>query len=152
MQFVFPTSKFKRYRFPTHVNDLVVDRAESATSEVFIVVLNPGEAPPLHKHDDTEQIFFVLEGKGVLRIGKKKKKSPVQIGDVVRIPPKTFHSIQCTGKRPLLYLAIDCFVRGRPWKEPTWDSHVKVLCRQQGWKYEEVVKAGTGPAAKRQSR
>ena len=62
-QYVFPTSKTIHYRFPTHVNDLVIDRADAAASEVFVVVLEPGEAPPLHVHHDTEQIFYVLEGK-----------------------------------------------------------------------------------------
>jgi mannose-6-phosphate isomerase-like protein (cupin superfamily) len=138
MQFVFSTAKTKRYRFPTHSNDLVIDRADAETSEVFVVVLKPGEAPPLHQHDDTEQIFYLLEGKGVLRIGAAKKKFSVKPGDVIRVPPKTLHSIQCTGRRPLRYLAIDCFLNGRPATEPTWDAHVKVLCRQQGWDYQQV--------------
>ena len=51
MKYVF--NEITRYRFPTHVNDLVMDRAEAETSEAFMVVLKPGEAPPLHKHDDT---------------------------------------------------------------------------------------------------
>ena len=133
MQYVFPTSTVKRYRFPTHINDLVVDRADARTSEVFIVVLKPGEAPPLHRHDDTEQIFYILAGQGVLRIGRKLNKFPVRTGDVVRIPPRTLHSIQCIGKKPLRYLAVDCFTGGRPKKEPTWDSHVRILCREHGW-------------------
>ena len=141
MQFVFPTSKVKHYRFPTHVNDLVVDRADAETSEVFVVVLEPGEAPPLHQHGDTEQIFYILAGQGVLRIGAKQKKFPVRVGDVVRIPPKTLHSIRCLGKKSLRYLAVDCFVAGRPKAEPTWDAHVKVLCSQQGWDYAQVIES-----------
>lgn len=141
MQFVFPTSKTKHYRFPTHTNDLVVDRADSRTSEVFVVVLEPGEAPPLHQHDDTEQVFYILEGEGILRIGSEKKEFAVHPADVVRIPPATLHSIQCTGKTPLRYLAVDCFVNGRPAIEPTWDSHVRVMCRQNGWNYEQITRA-----------
>jgi len=140
MQFIFPTARTKRYQFPTHINDLVVDRAEAETSEVFVVVLKPGGAPPLHRHDDTEQVFYVLEGRGRLRMGAAGRTYPVRPGDVVRIPPKALHSIQCTGSRPLRYLAIDCFLNGRPAGEPTWDSHVKVLCRQQGWDYRKVVR------------
>src|SRR5579863_6788331 len=113
MQFVFPTTKTKRYRFPTHTNDLVMDRADSQTSEVFVVVLEKGEAPPLHKHDDTEQVFYILEGEGVLRIGPDQQEHPVKPADVVRIPPTVLHSIRCTGEKPLRYLAIDCFVAGR---------------------------------------
>jgi len=164
MQFVFSTSQAKRYRFPTHVNDLVVDRADSRTSEVFIVVLEPGEAPPLHKHDDTEQVFYILEGEGILRTGTRlyasgngvkrqtqfrAKRKPlrehaVRTADVIRIPPSVLHSIQCTGEKPLRYLAVDCFVGGRPEAEPTWDSHVKVLCRERGWDYHRVVNPNPG--------
>jgi quercetin dioxygenase-like cupin family protein len=140
MQFVFPTKNLKRYRFPTHINDLVVDRADAETSEVFVVVLAPGEAPPLHQHDDTEQIFYILAGQGVLRIGAQQKKFPVRTGDVVRIPPHTLHSIRCQGKKSLRYLAIDCFTGGRPEAEPTWDSHARVMCKNNGWNYDQVVK------------
>ena len=141
MQFVFHTAQTKRYRFPTHINDLVLDRADSQTSEVFVVLLEPGEAPPLHQHDDTEQVFYILDGKGTLRIGAAEEKHPVRPGVVVRIPPKTLHSIQCTSRKPLRYLCVDCFLNGRPADEPTWDSHVKVLCQQQGWDYRQAKKS-----------
>ncbi len=140
MQFVFSTARVKRYQFPTHINDLVIDRADARTSEVFIVVLDPGQAPPLHQHDDTEQIFYILEGEGTLRTGADEAKHPVRPGDVVRIPPATPHSIQCTGTTPLKYLAVDCFLAGRPADEPTWDAHVKVICRRQGWDYDKVTR------------
>lgn len=139
-QFVFPTSRVRRYEFPTHINDLVVDRADAKTSEVFVVVIKPGKAPPLHQHDDTEQIFYVLKGKGVLSIGAKRKKFPVRPGDVVRIPPRTLHSIQCNGGTPMVYLAIDCFLGGRPKNEPTWDSHARAICKQNRWDYKTAKK------------
>jgi len=137
-EYVFSTSRAKRYRFPTHVNELVVDRSECRTSEVFIVVLEPGEAPPLHKHDDTEQIFYVLEGSGVLAIGAEQKEMPVAPGDVVRIPVSTLHRIKAVGATPLRYVAVDCFPGGRPAAEPTWEAHVRVMCQQQGWNFDEV--------------
>ena len=68
-KYVFSTKETTHYRFPTHVNDLVMDRADAETSEVFIVVLEPGESPPMHLHHDTEQIFYIMEGAGVLHIG-----------------------------------------------------------------------------------
>lgn len=139
MQYVFPISKTKHYRFPTHVNDLVIDRSESATSEVFVVVLEPGEAPPPHKHDDTEQVFYVMDGEGILTVDETGEEYEVHKADVVRIPPSTLHSIRCTGGKTLKYLSIDCFVEGRPKAELTWDSHVKVMCSQNGWNYESVA-------------
>ncbi len=138
MQYVFSTQHTTRYRFPTHVNELVMDRAEAETSEVFIVVLEPGEAPPLHVHHDTEQIFYVLEGKGLLQIGESAERYAIQPGDVVRIPPHTYHRIFCDGDRPLRYLSVDCFVGGKPKDEPTWDAHVRAVCALQGWDFNSV--------------
>jgi len=141
MSYVFSTKEMKRYRFPTHVNDLVMDRSQAIASEVFVVELAPGEAPPLHQHHDTEQIFYILEGNGRLEIGTNATPYPVNPGDVVRIPPATLHTIHCLGTTTLRYLAVDCFPNGRPTAEPTWDSHVQTMCQEQSWDYDEIVKA-----------
>ena len=140
MNFVFSTTNTIHYRFPTHVNDLVMDRSEAQHSEVFIVVLESKEAPPLHKHDDTEQIFYILEGEGNLTIKDEPYPIPVNIGDVVRIPKGVFHSIKAKNKTILKYLAVDCFGYKRNKDERTWDEHVKVLCKEQGWDYDKVRK------------
>ncbi|MFC1541235.1 cupin domain-containing protein [Candidatus Latescibacterota bacterium] len=139
MQYVFDTSQTKHYRFPTHSNDLIIDRKNAETSEVFIVVLESGEAPPLHSHDDTEQIFYMLEGNGLLTAGDNNDEYEVRVGDVIRIPPSTVHSIKAEGGSRIKYLAVDCFVGGRPEDEPTWDDHVKVICRREGWNYNSVT-------------
>ncbi|HYF50687.1 MAG TPA: cupin domain-containing protein [Planctomycetota bacterium] len=141
MNYVFDTNKTTHYRFPTHVNNLVMDRADATTSEVFIVVLEPGEAPPMHQHDDTEQIFYIVSGEGRLEIGSDRIPYAVKPGNIVRIPPCTLHRIHCEGKQPLRYVAVDCFTNGRPKDEPTWDAHVKVVCAKQGWKFEDVKKS-----------
>jgi quercetin dioxygenase-like cupin family protein len=141
MAYVFSTKQPQRYRFPTHINDLVMDRSQASASEVFIVVISPGGAPPLHQHDDTEQIFYVLEGRGRLEIGGESEDFLVEPGDVVRIPPSTLHAIHCLGTTDLRYLAIDCFPGGRPDAEPTWDAHVQAVCRLQGWDYDEVLES-----------
>jgi mannose-6-phosphate isomerase-like protein (cupin superfamily) len=137
-QYIFSTQNTLHYRFPTHVNDLVMDRADAETSEVFVVVLEPGEAPPLHVHHDTEQIFYVMEGKGLLQIGDSAERHAVKPGDVVRIPPHTYHRIFCDGGRPLRYLSVDCFVGGRPKDEPTWESHVHAICELNKWNFDQV--------------
>jgi mannose-6-phosphate isomerase-like protein (cupin superfamily) len=139
-RYVFNTAHVVRYRFPTHINDLVMDRAEAETSEAFLVVLQPGEAPPLHSHEDAEQIFFVQKGTGTLQIGGESRQFfPVKPGDLVRIPPHTSHCIRCEGTEALIYLSIDCFLHGRPAAEPTWESHVRAMCTKNGWNFNEVA-------------
>jgi mannose-6-phosphate isomerase-like protein (cupin superfamily) len=116
-----------------------MDRSAAAYSEVFIVVIHPGSAPPLHQHDDTEQVFHVLHGKGTLTIGKEGQEFPVTAGDVVRIPMNTWHSIRAEGNADLKYLCVDCFGPNRRADEPTWEDHVKTLCREQGWDYDKII-------------
>ena len=144
MRYVYPTVGLKRYRFPTHVNDLVFDRSEARSSEAFVVVLEPGESPPKHRHDDTEQVFYVLEGRGTLTAGDGDERHAVSPGDVVLVPPGTWHSIRAEGGG-LRYLAVDCFVSDRAREEPTWDEHARAMCRRNGWDYEEVVRPGRSP-------
>jgi quercetin dioxygenase-like cupin family protein len=115
-----------------------MDRSEAATSEVFMVVLEAGEAPPRHVHHEMEQIFYVLDGSGTLTVGDPPTRHPVAPGDVVRIPPHAYHSIICTGSRPLRYLSVDAFVGGKPAAEPTWESHVRVLCETFGWDFDRI--------------
>jgi mannose-6-phosphate isomerase-like protein (cupin superfamily) len=139
MRYVFDTKDKVHYRFPTHTNDLVMDRSEAETSEAFLVVLEPGEAPPLHVHDDTEQVFYVLRGAGTLQIGADpSQRFPVAPGNLVRIPRGSQHRIFCEGSEPLEYLSVDCFVGGRPKDEPTWESHVRVMCQNNGWDFDKV--------------
>lgn len=138
-RFVFESQNVKRYQFPTHINDLVIDRKHSQYSEVFMVIIEPGRAPVYHKHDDTEQVFYVIEGTGVLTIGDQREQFPVKPGDVVRIPLSTFHSIRADANKPLKYLCVDCF-GDAPRLEPTWDEHVRVVCRDNGWDVNEVVR------------
>ncbi|MCC7085061.1 MAG: cupin domain-containing protein [Pirellulales bacterium] len=141
MRYVFDTINCPRYQFPTHTNNLVLDRSDAVNSEVFVVVLEPEQAPPLHKHDDTEQVFYILEGEGTLTVGEERSEHRVSSKQIIRIPPSTLHSIKATGKATLRYLAVDCFCASRAADEPTWDKHVRAVCQQQGWNYAQVVEA-----------
>jgi mannose-6-phosphate isomerase-like protein (cupin superfamily) len=137
-RYVFDTNKTIRYRFPTHTNCLILDRQDAVTSEAFMVILEPGEAPPLHVHDDTEQIFYIVRGAGKLEIEGEATHFAVQPGDLVRIPPHKPHRIHCEGEEPLVYLSIDCFVDGRPKDEPTWESHVRAICKLNCWDFDRI--------------
>ncbi len=37
VKYVFSTQDLTRYAFPTHINDLVMDRSEARHSEVFLL-------------------------------------------------------------------------------------------------------------------
>ena len=138
-RYVFDSRAVIRYRFPTHTNDLIMDRRDASASEAFFVILEPGEAPPLHVHEDVEQVFFILEGSGRMSVGADVIESvELAVGDFVRTPPGTPHAVTCTGPGRLVYLSIDCFTAGPPAAEPTWDSHVRAMCETNGWVFDAV--------------
>ena len=139
MRYVFDTDGCKRYRFPTHINDLVIDRKESAVSEAFVVIVESGMEVRHHKHEDMEQLFYILEGKGILMIGVRKTRYTIEPNQMVRIPPGTLHSVRPVGKTPIRYLSIDCFLSSEKGNEPTWEHHVGIVCKEQGYRFEEVA-------------
>ncbi|KFN41071.1 cupin domain-containing protein [Arenimonas oryziterrae] len=62
---------------------------------------------PLHNHRVNEEMFFILEGRGEVRIGTQTH--PIRRGDVIACPPggvDTAHQIINTGDSDLRYLAV----------------------------------------------
>jgi mannose-6-phosphate isomerase-like protein (cupin superfamily) len=143
-KYVFDARDAIRYRFPTHTNDLILDRKDATSAEAFFVILEPGETVPLHVHSDAEQVFFILEGAGEMGVSASGLQTglteyhPLKVGDFVRTPPATAHSVRNTGATRLVYLSIDCFVAGADPAEPSWDSHVRQMCIDHGWDFDEV--------------
>jgi uncharacterized cupin superfamily protein len=65
------------------------------------------KAFPLHNHRANEEMFFILEGSGELRMGKERY--PLRAGDVICCPPggpDTAHQIINTSDAELKYLAV----------------------------------------------
>lgn len=73
-----------------------------------VTAVPPGKrAFPLHSHRANEEMFFVLQGSGTVRIGSETH--PVRAGDVIACPaggPDTAHQIINTGSEELRYLAV----------------------------------------------
>jgi uncharacterized cupin superfamily protein len=62
---------------------------------------------PYHNHRVNEEMFFVLQGTGEVRIGESTY--PIRAGDVIACPPggrETAHQIINTGTEELRYLAV----------------------------------------------
>lgn len=73
-----------------------------------VTAVPPGRrAFPFHSHRVNEEMFFVLEGEGEVRIGDARH--PIKKGDVVACPPggpETAHQMINTGATELRYLAV----------------------------------------------
>ena len=73
-----------------------------------VTIVPPGKrAFPCHNHHINEEMFFVLEGQGEVRIGDTTH--PIRQGDVVACPPggpEVAHQIINTSNADLKYLAV----------------------------------------------
>jgi uncharacterized cupin superfamily protein len=75
---------------------------------INITACPPGKSVfPFHSHRLNEELFYVLEGEGQIRLGSETY--PVRKGDFVFCPPggpDTAHQLRNTGSIDLKYLAI----------------------------------------------
>jgi uncharacterized cupin superfamily protein len=80
-----------------------------------LTVIAPGKrAFPFHNHRVNEEMFFVIEGTGEVRIGEAIY--PIRAGDVIACPPggmETAHQIRNTGASEMRVLAVST----RMWPE-----------------------------------
>jgi mannose-6-phosphate isomerase-like protein (cupin superfamily) len=64
--------------------------------------LLPGAATTPHFHSRTEEIYYILAGRGQMRIGSEEQD--VAPGDAIAIPPGAIHTIANIGTIPLIFL------------------------------------------------
>lgn len=62
-------------------------------------VLPPGARTLLHRHHETEELYHVTAGEGLLTLGEETFK--VSAGDTALIRPGTPHCIEALGEAPL---------------------------------------------------
>jgi mannose-6-phosphate isomerase-like protein (cupin superfamily) len=64
--------------------------------------LGPGASTTAHHHRLTEEIYYIFEGEGLMRIGEEVRE--VGPGDAIAIPPGATHQITNTGTATLKFL------------------------------------------------
>ena len=64
--------------------------------------LLPGCRTMPHRHTQTEEIYYIFEGSGLMRVGQQT--ASVGVGDAIAIPPGTSHEITNTGSGLLRFL------------------------------------------------
>ncbi len=64
--------------------------------------LAPGAKTTPHFHPETEEIYYILEGQGMMQIESETKE--VRPGDAIAIPPGAKHQLTNTGEATLKLL------------------------------------------------
>lgn len=82
-------------------------RPETAGSENLSLaeaVIAPGQSTLSHYHRSTEELYYVIEGTGLLRINARQIE--IKPGDAHLIRPGDEHCVTCMGDEPLRILCI----------------------------------------------
>ena len=82
----------------------ILDRTNSSAANQSLAeaTLPVGAATEAHRHPRTEEIYYVLRGAGLMRVGAEERS--VGPGDGVLIPPGSLHQIRNVGAEPLVLL------------------------------------------------
>jgi mannose-6-phosphate isomerase-like protein (cupin superfamily) len=70
---------------------------------ISLAKLQPRLSYEPHKHEDHEEIYFIINGTGKVKIGNEE--AHFRDGDVIYIPEKTTHSIVNDGEEMVNFLA-----------------------------------------------
>ena len=82
----------------------ILDRTNSgaANQSLAEATLPPGGATEAHRHPRTEEIYYILRGAGLMRVGAAERA--VGPGDAILIPPGSVHQIRNAAAEPLVFL------------------------------------------------
>jgi len=82
----------------------LIDRTTSPINQCSLAeeVLPPGASVTPHHHEVIEEIYYVVEGDGVMRIDDEERE--VVAGDAIYIPRFARHTLTNTGNGPMKIL------------------------------------------------
>jgi len=75
-----------------------------------LISVRPHDALPVHMHADEDQLYYILEGEGTIRMNDQE--FDLRPGSAVTIPPGVAHGVRNESDLPLRYL--DIFIQ---WKK-----------------------------------
>lgn len=107
------------------LNEIVVilDRSETARTEVALNTWRAGLVGPPHKHQKKEQTFFVTAGRGWVVVGGEKRQ--VSRGDVVFVPAGEEHQTIAAPDQALEYVLYNAFLSEDKEGHATFAEHIE---------------------------
>jgi len=87
----------------SEIRELLAHRNSCIRNQTLAEARLPAGASTVpHHHVRTEEIYYILEGQGLMRVGSDVQ--PVEAGDAIAIPPGEVHQITNTGRVVLKFL------------------------------------------------
>ncbi|HUT94728.1 MAG TPA: cupin domain-containing protein [Thermoguttaceae bacterium] len=87
----------------SEIRELLAHRNSCIRNQTLAEARLPaGASTAAHHHVRTEEIYYILEGRGLMRVGDETRE--VGPGDAIAIPPGTVHEMTNTGTDVLKFL------------------------------------------------
>lgn len=82
----------------------ILDRTNSSAAHQSLAeaTLPAGGVTRAHRHPHSEEIYYILQGQGLMQLGGERQE--VRAGDGILIPPGSVHQIRNTGTEALVFL------------------------------------------------
>lgn len=89
---------------PGLVSHLLLLKSQVSETHLSVtwVDVAPGASQVLHQHAP-EQVYVIIQGKGVMTVGSEKQV--VSVGDIVYVPSNYMHGIENKEATPLSYIS-----------------------------------------------
>jgi len=71
---------------------------------IWDTILENGAAFTPHLHENLEEVYYVIEGAGMMTIGDEEKK--VAASDLIHISPRKIHTLTQSGVEPLRFITM----------------------------------------------
>jgi len=84
------------------IKPLISNRDVSMNQEFALGVFRPKQGLYFHTHPNSEEIYYVIKGRGTVFVGKDKNQIKIGEGDVLYIPANTPHGVTNTGRTTLV--------------------------------------------------
>lgn len=66
--------------------------------------LDAGKSSNEHAHEDCDELYYIIDGSGILKVGEESKK--ITTGDLIVIPKGSFHFLTNESDTPVEFLTI----------------------------------------------
>jgi len=80
------------------------ERGGPRNLSVAEAVVEPGQSTRRHRHGRSDEVYYILEGKGVVTLGANSYA--VEPGSCLLLPAGAVHSARCEGEAPLRILCL----------------------------------------------
>ena len=97
---------------------MLLPRDETECMEEALVKIKKKGFTSKHAHPEEEQIYFILEGVGRLKLAGEERE--VKGGTVIFIPRNAEHEITCTSDEDLIYIYVAVWPGGIPEGQKSW--------------------------------